>query len=767
RTQSGKSTLIEHLKKYADPGYTVNMKNARDSTFSLTKNVIATEIHTNSPAYYIKSPKNNQRVDYGEFINEANIAIIFKALASIESVNLVAIMVSNNPFTEGLMEALKAYIELLPEFNGNIIFVHTKIDYAKLHPEDDTQFANSLNEKKKLLARLVSCDSIPHILINNAIGTKQVVCNCLTQNTLRNLLSMAKLNQLTEKMRYVDLILRDKYEVSIKVHLETLGTKAEIAKKEALLEKSQEYLRVSNNDTLELLHEELYQQDFSILNVMESSKSMYYPGKKRAAKHGFIHHVLNHIDFHMQNIKVLQEASSKGEKFWAIKFHWRKHQNGIYHIKIYITRKKKFAMEIENIETQVILLEEQLGDLRHDLQHYEAMTAHLSYDMKEFLDGLNLDIHLLGRVCSIQLDGTVFHKLVEAGVYVHNLAQSAKNVEAFYIAMRDVLEKPESGAKYGVPDPANISKVYDTGNSEIFEVPDARHISRPLTPEMPFSPQQDLKCSVLMFGKTQSGKTKFIEFVKKYVDPQYNIKWELIGNGIVSKTGELEQFVVDSGVPKYQVYHNNDVTKTPINLSIFANSYDDPNEYFDALHCQKTTLHLVTFLDTPGIEDTNRQDEKHAQAIIEKIIELHTVNLIIVNVNCMSTTLKCQELAFNYYSKVIQMLQGHHSNVIFLYMHAKYEHCHHSNKDHLNMAKRHETFSNYFRGFKKTPAQEGSSMDAHSKTDTKPFPMYTIDMCENHQPIPDCMMKNTLKDVIKLVLASPSICLDMSDENLK
>lgn len=45
--------------------------------------------------------------------------------------------------------------------------------------------------------------------------------------------------------------------------------------------------------------------------------------------------------------------------------------------------------------------------------------------------------------------------------------------------------------------------------------------------------------------------------------------------------------------------------------------------------------------------------------------------------------------------------------------------------------------------------------------------MYTIDMCENHRPIPDCMMKNTLKDVIELVFTSPSVHLDTSDENLK
>lgn len=110
-------------------------------------------------------------------------------------------------------------------------------------------------------------------------------------------------------------------------------------------------------------------------------------------------------------------------------------------------------------------------------------------------------------------------------------------------------------------------------------------------------------------------------------------------------------------------------------------------------------------MDTPGIEDTNRQDEKHAKAIIEKIIELCSVNLIIVNVKCTSTASKYQELAFDYYSKVIQILQGHHSNVIFLHTHVKYEDCHCSNKEHLNMSKRHEAFSNFFRGFMKTPAR--------------------------------------------------------------
>jgi hypothetical protein len=222
-------------------------------------------------------------------------------LASIESINLVVITVSNYPFTEGLTDAVKAYIDLLPEFNGNIVIVHTRVDYAKLHPGDDTQFAESLKEKKNILAQLAGHDSVPHLLIDNAIGTRQVVRDCITQNTLRNLLGMAKLNQpvpirslymnKTEKMRHVDLILRDKYEASIKACLETLGIKdtestnviekigelsAKIATQEQRLHGIEKDLAFYDKETLELLHEELYQQDLSILNMSEGSKSIFY-----------------------------------------------------------------------------------------------------------------------------------------------------------------------------------------------------------------------------------------------------------------------------------------------------------------------------------------------------------------------------------------------------------------------------------------------------------------------------------------------------------
>ncbi|KAG0359709.1 hypothetical protein BG005_000335, partial [Podila minutissima] len=360
---------------------------------------------------------------------------------------------------------------------------------------DDTSFAESLKEKKRILAELVGRDSIPHILIDNAIGTKQVVRDCITQNTLRNLLSMAKLNQpvpirtmrmnKTEKMRDVDLILRDKYEASVKARLVALGAKDQMqqnimgqinrirgcmAEQEVQLKAAKEYLRVNDNDTLELIHEELYQQDFSIWNMTEGAKPMYYPGKSQAATPGFVHHIIDHIDIHTQNIKVLQEAGGKGKAFWAVKFRRIMGQNGVYHVKIYITRRKKFAREIEKMKIAVLHCEGLSEDHRNDLEAFDTENRKLQDEIKGLLEDLRRDLYLLNRVTANQLDNNIFHALVEASVYVRDLAQSAKNVEKFYFERREQLETLDKNTHdFVVEPPVNTSDNFNDAGSDIVE----------------------------------------------------------------------------------------------------------------------------------------------------------------------------------------------------------------------------------------------------------------------------------------------------------
>ncbi|KAG0010042.1 hypothetical protein BGZ81_003021, partial [Podila clonocystis] len=359
-TQSGKSTMIESLKKYADLDYIINWEKIGNKTLSCTRAVTSSSIETSLPLHFVtKTAKDgNVQVDYDDYLrmediedyedalndsetyhlkreesmvtntkfnlidtpglndtsvfDEGNIAIVLKALQTIPTLHLFAITITDSPFTEGLKNSLRAYLELLPEFSGNTMFVHTRIDYARLHPED-TEFANALMEKKTILQGLLKCDSVPHLLIDNDIGTKKVVRDCITQNTLRTILDMAKLNQpipirtmqmnKTAKMQRVDELLRITFETTIEELTRALNFankdmeqyivdrikrfRTDIAEKEEQLKRATEYLRLHDNDALDLVHEEIYQKDFSIMNIIEGSKSMFYPGRQRAAAPGF------------------------------------------------------------------------------------------------------------------------------------------------------------------------------------------------------------------------------------------------------------------------------------------------------------------------------------------------------------------------------------------------------------------------------------------------------------------------------------------------
>jgi len=131
------------------------------------------------------------------------------------------------------------------------------------------------------------------------------------------------------------------------------------------------------------------------------------------------------MEIHSENVTVLQEAGGIDEAFWAIRFHRNMFQNGKYHVKIYISRRKKFAVDIERTKMEVLEYEGLLEDYRLDLKEYEGHHRdHLDH-IKEFQNDLERDRYLLSQVSTIQLDCTTFHMLVKDEVYVRDLARSA------------------------------------------------------------------------------------------------------------------------------------------------------------------------------------------------------------------------------------------------------------------------------------------------------------------------------------------------------
>ncbi|KAF9323458.1 hypothetical protein BG006_001430 [Podila minutissima] len=425
-------------------------------------------------------------------------------------------------------------------------------------------------------------------------------------------------------MRESDAVLSRKYEALLRRPLNTsnhhhkanVEVQAGIGELGAMIvEQEQDFRTIAHNlayhdsENLVLLHEDRYEQCIDILSIAEGQRSMYYPGKHRAATHGFIHHVNDHIDIQAHNVKVLQESGGKCQELWAVKFCRKKGHKGLFHVKIYIINKKMFAAEIEAWRTREV-------EFRVALEEYQT----------------NLDIF------------ENQNKELEA----ENSGDAAANVEKFYLDKRTMLD--DSDDDYPIP------------------------------------------------------------FVKNYMDPHHGIDWKLIGNGLKATPGESAQFVTRSCLPIYNVYHSD--TGAHIVFDVMRQQCDNIYDYQDALGHKKTAMKFVPqdsgtsleeefdicFLDTRGINDTNYRDVEHSKRIIEAMVQIQSFNLIIIIVDSGFSISKEQQVAFSDYSRVIQELQGHHDNVVFVYTHTQHEHSHHSNTEQPSkMTERHGTFGCAFR----------------------------------------------------------------------
>ncbi|KAG0022121.1 hypothetical protein BGZ81_008657 [Podila clonocystis] len=533
-TQSGKSTLVEFLSAYANPSYVIKEDNVGDGIFSKTEQVKTTAIHTDLPSYFV-SDKAGKQVDYGKFIcqdqedyedelnerkkyqlkrgdptaatatfnlidtpglndtgkfDESNIATIFKALEAIKSVHLVVITVANNPFTEGLQNAIKAYIDLLPDFNGSLVFVHTKVDYAKMHP-NQRQFIESYAEKKTILNNLAGRDSVPHLLIDNDIVSTRVIRNCITKNMHRELLDMAQLNQpvalqlmvmnKTEKIRIIDNILKAKVEAIIAQQEKTLGAKdqarhvvlaaiSELKDRMNMHEQRRQDIerdrRFNDREALFLLHEDTYYQNWGWLKLAEPKTHMYYPEKKHIETPDFTSYAIDHVDMRAHNVNVQTPKGGKGHNYWSVKFRRNRFQNGKFHVKIYIQKKKKFATALAELSEKDRVCRDEILVCERDLKRFEQEEQENIEYMKDLLEDLQLNRYLHGRVSMSKLDSKVFHELVEAKVFVHHDRESVANLEKFYVERRAELEKLDKENKsYVDPAPVDNSATTDDGTN--------------------------------------------------------------------------------------------------------------------------------------------------------------------------------------------------------------------------------------------------------------------------------------------------------------
>lgn len=271
------------------------------------------------------------------------------------------------------------------------------------------------------------------------------------------------------------------------------------------------------------------------------------------------------------------------------------------------------------------------------------------------------------------------------------------------------------------------------------------------------------KLSVLILGRTQSGKSSLIQHFKQYADPTYTIDRSLLGNGNTSRTESTEHFFICSHLPAYEVVEI--ATEAILDLHNLSQ-----NEFLDLLHGRDDQYSLrevlqdpnmsldpveFRFLDTPGLNDTGGRSISIAEDVLKEIIKTRSFNLILVTVSAQSPLTLEYRFELEYYAKV---LQGLHSNVAFLYTHADYADYHHSNINHRSIiSKRHSAFSEIFQGLAGGITTEDAELFKH----------FTIDLQLSKRPVVQCLIQNTLRDILQLAVSNSPAVLDAHRSNIE
>lgn len=274
------------------------------------------------------------------------------------------------------------------------------------------------------------------------------------------------------------------------------------------------------------------------------------------------------------------------------------------------------------------------------------------------------------------------------------------------------------------------------------------------------TPTTKSRPSVLVLGRTQSGKSSLVQHMKKYADPTYSIDQSVLGDGNMSRTASTKCVCISSNLPAYEIVDNATGMTVDVQNLLAIQDECDFHELLSGRE-DKYTLRMVTpdpsmpppdcvefqFLDTPGLNDTDHRSVAIAANIVKEILATRSFNLILVTVSALSPLTVEYRLELEYYAKV---LQGLHANIAFLYTHVDYANCHHSNTNHCEvLSRRHGAFSDIFRGT--GPITAGGVEFKH----------FTIDLLSSSKrPIIQCLIRNTLREILLLAVVNSPVVVD-------
>ncbi|KAG0010249.1 hypothetical protein BGZ81_002871, partial [Podila clonocystis] len=236
----------------------------------------------------------------------------------------------------------------------------------------------------------------------------------------------------------------------------------------------------------------------------------------------------------------------------------------------------------------------------------------------------------------------------------------------------------------------------------------------------------------------------------------------------MSKTHTSRSFTIESNLPSYEVYRHDTGEVLDLHQLAFRG---DEEDYRDIVFSRPKDVSMrvvpgdtnntseileFSFLDTPGLNGTDDRDSSHALNIINEMINTRSFNLIVIIISYKNPLTQQQQLAFEYYANVFK---GLHTRIMFLHTHVDYADVHHTNTTHhLNMKMKNEALSKMFRQY--------DSETVFDEDNVKEYPSLTIDLVWKKRPVINCLIRNTIRDILKMA-TQPPVVLNTSIQNIE